>query len=349
MEGLLLLKKLNLAIIGAGRIGQLHANNILQMNTANLIAVSDVNLEHIKGSNLEKAVNYVTTDYTKVLENKEIDAVLICTSTDSHVQIIIEAAAAGKHIFCEKPISFNIEETKKALQAVAEADVKFQIGFNRRFDKHFRKVYETVDAGVIGEPHILKVTSRDPEPPPKSYIERSGGLFIDMTIHDFDMMRYLSGAKVREVFVKGSNLVDPEIGGCGDIDTAIITLTFEDGSLGVIDNSRKADYGYDQRIEVFGSQGAASANNERLTNVEISTNQSIVIDKPKYFFLDRYHDAFIEELHSFVEAVLTDQPVRCSGEDGFQAELLAHAANLSLRENRSVKITEIEDKLFKAI
>ncbi|UCZ52814.1 inositol 2-dehydrogenase [Bacillus shivajii] len=343
------MEKLNLAIIGAGRIGQLHANNILQMNTANLVAVSDVYLDHIKGSTIEKAVNYVTTDYTEILEDKEVDAILICTSTDTHVQIIVEAASAGKHVFCEKPISFSIEETKKALQAVSEAGVKLQIGFNRRFDKHFRKVYETVDAGVIGDPHLLKVTSRDPEPPPRSYIERSGGLFIDMTIHDFDMMRYLSGTNVKEVFVKGANLVDPEIGECGDIDTAIITLTFEDGSLGVIDNSRKADYGYDQRVEVFGSQGAASANNERLTNVEVSTNQSVVIEKPKHFFLDRYHDAFVEELHSFVDAIITDKPVRCSGEDGFKAELLAHAANLSLRENRSVKISEIEDKLFKTI
>lgn len=343
------MERLNLAIIGAGRIGQLHARNILHMHRVNLIAVSDIYIDHLKGSDLEKAAKYLSTDYTKVLEDKDVDAVLICTPTLTHVQIIVEAAKAGKHIFCEKPISFNLEDTKKALQAVSENEVKFQMGFNRRFDKHFQKVYETINSGTIGQPHIFKVTSRDPEPPPESYIKNSGGMFIDMTIHDFDMMRYLSGVNIKDVSVKGANLVDKAIGKYGDIDTAIITLTFEDGSLGVIDNSRKADYGYDQRIEVFGSKGSASVNNERLTNVEVSTNQAVVIDKPKYFFLDRYQDAFIKEIHCFVSSVMENSPIICNGRDGYQAELLAHAANLSLRENCTINVNEMTDNVFKAI
>jgi myo-inositol 2-dehydrogenase/D-chiro-inositol 1-dehydrogenase len=336
------MQKVNIGIIGAGRIGQIHAENITQTKTSKLKAISDVYLDHLKGTKLEESVDYITSDYREILSDPEIDAVLICSSTNTHVDIIIEAAKAGKHIFCEKPVSFNLQETKKAIQVIQQSGVHFQVGFNRRFDKHFRKAFETVRSGAIGKPHIIKVTSRDPEPPPEAYVQRSGGMFIDMTIHDFDMIRYLSGMNVKEIYVNAANLVDSMFGRNGDVDTAIITLTFEDGTLGVIDNSRKAVYGYDQRIEVFGDKGVVTVANDKPTNVEISTEQSVTIDKPKYFFLERYQDAYVNELKAFVESILQNKPVLCNGDDGLQAEILAYAAKLSWEEKRPVSITEIE-------
>ena len=203
--------KVTVGIIGAGRIGQLHANNILGSGLFQLKAISDISVDHLKGTQLEQRVSVITTDSEDIFKDPEIDAVFICSSTDTHTQFIKAAAKAGKHIFCEKPISFNIEETNEALQVVQEAGIKFQVGFNRRFDKHFRKVYETVRAGKIGKPHIIKITSRDPQAPDESYIKRSGGMFMDMTIHDFDMIRYLSGSEVVDVFVKAANLIDPNV------------------------------------------------------------------------------------------------------------------------------------------
>ncbi len=334
--------KVTVGIIGAGRIGQLHANNILGSGLFQLKAISDISVDHLKGTQLEQRVSVITTDSEDIFKDPEIDTVFICSSTDTHTQFIKAAAKAGKHIFCEKPISFDIEETNEALQVVQEAGIKFQVGFNRRFDKHFRKVYETVRAGKIGKPHIIKITSRDPQAPDESYIQRSGGMFMDMTIHDFDMIRYLSGSEVVDVFVKAANLIDPKFERHNDVDTAIITLTFEDGSLGVIDNSRQAVYGYDQRIEVFGEEGVVSAENERYTNIQISKKDSIVIDHPKYFFLDRYKDSYVAEIEEFAKAILEEKPLSCSGEDGLKAELIALAAQLSWKEKRAVSISELE-------
>ncbi|WP_091585539.1 inositol 2-dehydrogenase [Alteribacillus bidgolensis] len=329
------------AIVGAGKIGQIHIDNILGMNNVELKTILDVYTDHLQGTAYEKAVPIITNNPEDITNDPEIDGVLICTSTDTHAAFIEQFANAGKHIFCEKPISFKTEETKKALDAVEKAGVKFQIGFNRRFDRHFRKVQETVREGEIGNPHIIKITSRDPQPPPEEYVKRSGGMFMDMTIHDFDMIRYLSGSEVKEVSVKSANLVDDRFERNNDVDTAIITITFEDGSLGVIDNSRQAVYGYDQRIEVFGSKGSAEAENERPTNVRINTKEAITVDHPKYFFLERYNDAYIEEIKQFAIAILENSPIACSGEDGLKAELLARAAQLSLEENRSVPLTEL--------
>ncbi|GIN69584.1 inositol 2-dehydrogenase [Bacillus sp. J14TS2] len=336
------MKKTCIGIIGIGRIGQLHADNILRASNVKLKAISDVCLAEIKGTYLEKSVDYITDDFRKIIADPEIDAIFICSSTDTHVEIIKAAATSGKHVFCEKPISFNYHETEEALQVVRENNVKLQVGFNRRFDQHFRKVYESVQKGIIGEPQIIRVTSRDPEPPPASYIQRSGGLFIDMAIHDFDMMRFLSGSNVTEVHVYAANLVDPMIGELEDIDTAIISLKFANGALGVIDNSRKATYGYDQRVEVFGDKGAVSAGNERITNIEISTGESVSIDKPKHFFLERYQEAYVEEVQSFIRSIQENQPIECAGEDGLEAEILAYAARQSWLEKRTVTISEIK-------
>ncbi|WP_221567207.1 inositol 2-dehydrogenase [Alkalihalobacillus sp. TS-13] len=335
-------EKVTIGIIGAGRIGQLHADNALRSGLIELKTIADIYTEHLDGTVYEKSVPIITTNPDELIIDPEIDAILICSSTDTHTEYIIKAAEAGKHIFCEKPISFNIEDTKTALEVVKKEGVKFQVGFNRRFDRHFRKVYETVRSGKIGEPHVIKVTSRDPEAPPEEYIQRSGGMFMDMTIHDFDMIRYLVGQNVTEISVQATCLVDEKFSRNDDVDTAVITLTFEDGSLGVIDNSRQAVYGYDQRIEVFGNAGVVSAENEPTTNVHISTKETVTLDNPKYFFLERYQDAYVEELDAFARSILEDSPLICSGEDGLQAELLAIAAKTSLKEKRAVKLSEFQ-------
>lgn len=336
------MNKITVGIIGAGRIGQLHANNIMVSNKFHLKAIADVDTDHLKGTNIEQKIPVITNRWEDLTEDPEVDAIFICTPTNTHVHLIKEIAKSGKHIFCEKPVSFNLDETVKALKVVREENVKFQIGFNRRFDKHFKKVYDIVRAGKVGTPHIIKITSRDPEAPPENYIKHSGGMFMDMTIHDFDMIRYLSGNEVTEVSVKAANLIDPRFAQYNDVDTAIITLTFADGSLGVIDNSRQAVYGYDQRIEVFGDQGVVSAENERYTNVQLSTKESVSIDHPKHFFLDRYKDAFIEEINEFATAILEDLPISCTGEDGLKAERMARAAQLSHKEGRSVSLSEVK-------
>ncbi len=336
------MEKINVGIIGAGRIGQLHANNILKSDLLDLKAITDIKIDHLRNTNIEKQVSVITTDANKIFADPEIDAVIICSSTNTHTDYIKRAAYAGKHIFCEKPISFNLRDTKAALQVVEDAGVKFQSGFNRRYDNNFRKVYESVRANKVGDPHIIKITSRDPEIPSEEYVKNSGGMFMDMTIHDFDMVRYLAGSEVTEVSVKAANLVDPLFRKYDDVDTAIITLTFENGVIAVIDNSRKAVYGYDQRIEVFGSEGVVTAGNEYKSNVQISTKDTSVFDNPKYFFLDRYKDAYIEEINSFAEALLCNKPLSCTGEDGYKAELLAHATHISWKENRSVKVSELE-------
>lgn len=237
------MERVTVGIIGAGRIGRLHAANVLRSDRLYLKAISDIQLDHLRETHFEEQVPIITTETEQLIADSEIDAVLICSLTDTHTDFIKAFARAGKHIFCEKPVSFNIEETREALQVVNEMGVKFQVGFNRRFDKHFHRVFETVAGGKIGKPHIIKVSSRDPEPPPESYIKRSGGMFMDMTIHDFDMIRYLSNSEVSEISVKAANLVNPMFSRNDDVDTAITTLKLENGTIAVIDNSRQAVYG----------------------------------------------------------------------------------------------------------
>lgn len=335
------MKKVNVAIIGAGNIGRLHANNILQSEKLRLKAITDVHTDHLKGTHFEEQVPVITKDPEKIFQDEDIEAILICSLTNTHVEYIKAGTRAGKHVFCEKPISFNIEETREVLQIIKETGIKFQVGFNRRFDKHFRKVYDTVRKGTIGVPQIVKVTSRDPAPPPEAYIPNSGGMFMDMSIHDFDMARYLSGSEVTEVTANAANLVDPMFKKYEDVDTAIITLRFENGALGVIDNSRQAVYGYDQRIEVLGERGAVSAENEVNTTIQIATYEAVTMDHPKHFYLDRYQEAYTQEIHAFADAILQDKQTSCTAKDGFQAELIALAAKRSHEEQRTVSLTEI--------
>ncbi|KMY50991.1 inositol 2-dehydrogenase [Peribacillus loiseleuriae] len=331
---------LTVGIIGAGRIGKLHVDNLRVIPQIRIKSVSDVATDHLEPWAKEKQIDVLTTDYHELLNDPEIQAVFICSPTNTHATIIKEAAQAGKHIFCEKPVSFSVAETEEALTVVENAGVKLQVGFNRRFDPNFRKIRTLVKEGEIGTPHILRITSRDPQPPSLAYIKSSGGLFMDMTIHDFDMARYVMGSEVVEVSAYGAVLVDPAIGEAGDIDTAIITLKFANGALGVIDNSRSAAYGYDQRLEIFGDKGAAQVDNNRATTVEVSTNDHVKKEKPLYFFLERYTQAYIEEVTEFASACLGNQEVSCSGFDGLQAERIAKAAQQSLETGAPVQLTQ---------
>lgn len=325
-------KKLRIGVIGAGRIGKLHAGNLVnRVLNAEVAAISDVYLPAAQELAAKLNVKTATADYHDLLNDPSIDAIFICSSTDTHAQISIEAAKKGKHIFCEKPIDQDVSKIEAVLEAVEAAGIKYQVGFNRRFDKHFKHVREVVAKGGVGEVQIVKVTSRDPQAPPVSYVKTSGGIFADMTIHDFDMVRYLSGSEVAEVSVFGACLIDPGIGEAGDIDTCIINLRFENGALGVIDNSRQAVYGYDQRVEVFGSKGMISAANETANNTAWYTADGVATEKPLWFFLERYNDAFIEEERDFVEACLQgkDTPVRAI--DGLKPVKIAIAAQKSLK------------------
>ena len=336
-------KVIQVGVIGAGRIGALHARHLAtRVPGATVVAIADINVEAAQTVAAQWHIPAVSADYTVLLAHPEIDAVAICSSTDTHAQIIQEAAAAGKHIFCEKPIDFDLNKIDQALAAVAMAGVKLQIGFNRRFDANFRQVFELVRGGKIGTPHILRITSRDPAPPPLSYVQVSGGIFLDMTIHGFDMARYLMGSEAEEIFAAGGVMVDPQIGDVGDIDTAVITLRFANGAIGAIDNSRQAVYGYDQRVEVFGSAGMVTvANNTPDTHI-YSNADGIHAAKPLYFFLERYSDSFVAEMTAFVESIRQDTTPPVTGQDGRIPVVMALAAQKSYQENRPVRLSEIE-------
>ncbi len=336
------MKQLNIGIIGAGRIGKVHMQSITyNVPTAKVLGITDVFKDGLQDLADKYGIEKVYDDYKEMLADKDIDAVLVCSSTDTHADISIEAAKAGKHVFCEKPVDLTPEKVQAVIDAVAEAGVKLQVGFNRRFDHNFAQVRNLINEGKVGNLELIKITSRDPEPPPAEYAAVSGGMFLDMTIHDFDMARFLAGSDVTEVYASATCLVDPAIGEAGDVDTAIINLKFENGALGVIDNSRRAAYGYDQRIEVFGSLGAAMAANDTPTNVTIMNSDGVTTDKPLYFFLERYMQSFRDEMVQFVDAVLNDKPTPTTGLDGLNSILVALAAKKSVKEARPVKISEI--------
>jgi len=335
-------KQINIAIIGAGRIGKLHAENLAhRIKNARPAAITDVIVDAARQTANELQIPIVETDYKRVLADKTIDAVLICSSTNTHAQIIQEAAEAGKHVFCEKPVDLNLQRIQAVLECVEKSGVKFQVGFNRRFDVNFSRLKEKLSAGEIGTPHILRITSRDPAPPPLDYVKISGGIFLDMTIHDFDMARFLTGSEVVEVYAIGDALIDPAFKQAGDIDTAIITLKFENGVIGTIDNSRQAAYGYDQRVEIFGSKGMLQANNTTPDQVVLLNQQAVLASKPHYFFLERYREAYVTEIQAFVDAVLNDTDPPVTGIDGLAPLKIGLAAKKSLAEERAVRLEEI--------
>lgn len=336
------MKKVNIGVIGTGRIGKVHIATLVQnVPQANVVAIADVSNPSASETGQKFGIEKVYGNYKEIINHPGIEAVAICSPTDTHAQYIIEAANAGKHIFCEKPVDLSVKKIQEALDAVKKARVKLMVGFNRRFDPNFLKVKEMVTDGKIGDPHLLKITSRDPAPPPAEYSAVSGGIFMDMTIHDFDMARYIAGSEVTEVFTRAAVLVDPEIGKAGDVDTAIITLTFANGALGVIDNSRKAVYGYDQRLEVFGSKGMVNIENNFPENHRFFNAEGVHGSLPLNFFMDRYLESYANEMKIFCNVVLNDAPLPVKGEDGLMAVVIALAAKKSYQENRPVKISEI--------
>lgn len=333
---------IQIGIIGAGRIGRIHGESILyHVKNGNVAAMADSAWSNEARAWAESHHISCRDDYRSILEDPAIDAVLICTPTPTHAPISLEAIRAGKHIFCEKPVSQDVDEIRKVQKALEGSSLKYQVGFNRRFDHNFQALREAVSVGQVGDLHMVKITSRDPEAPPIEYVKTSGGMFLDMTIHDFDMVRYLSGCDVEEIYANAAVLVDPDIGRAGDVDTAILTMRLTNGALAVIDNSRQAAYGYDQRAEVFGSGGQAAISNDAASTTIISRADGIYSEKPLYFFLERYMASFTKEISQFIQAIESDGPVPVSINDGLQAVVMGIAAGQSVREKRPVAIREI--------
>ena len=334
-------RKINLAVIGTGRMGSVHVANIVnKVPEANLVAICDIRLDVAQAVADRWGITRVVQDYHELLADETIEAVLIATTTSTHAEVIKDCAKAGKHIFCEKPIALDLARIDEALEAVELAGVKLQVGFNRRFDKNFQRVKEIVQSGELGRPCMLKITNRDPELPSKEFLRVSGGLFLDMTIHDFDMAQFQIG-EVTEVYATGSILIDSELEEFGDLDTALLTLKFKDGTIGSIDNSRQSVYGYDQRLEVFCLEGTAMAENEKENMVLKGNREGFQSSRVPNFFIQRYAPCYVDEVRQFLVSVRDDLPTVVTGEDGRKAVVIGYAAWKSFHENRPVRICEI--------
>ena len=327
---------LTFAQFGAGRIGAIHAGNLAASGHARLKHVVDINGE--AAAALATRHGARVSDTASALADPEVGAVIIASSTDTHADLVIAAARQRKAIFCEKPIDLALPRVDACLAEVVKAGVPMLVGFNRRFDPSFAELHRRIAAGAIGAVEQVIITSRDPAPPPISYVKVSGGLFRDMTIHDFDMARWMLGEEPNEVFAYGANLVDQAIGAAGDIDSAMVLLRTPSGRMAHINNCRRASYGYDQRVEVFGSAGRLIAGNRTPTTVELADGQSVASDKPLHFFLERYADAYRIELAAFIDAVLHKTPMPVGAEDGRRALVLAEAANASLASGKPVRL-----------
>jgi myo-inositol 2-dehydrogenase/D-chiro-inositol 1-dehydrogenase len=323
-------------LLGAGRIGQVHAKAITGNHDARLVAVNDAfpqPAEHIA-----KMYGCSIRTLEELEAAADIDAVVICTPTDTHSDLIERFSRAGKAVFCEKPIDLNVDRVKSCLKTVADTGAKLMVGFNRRFDPSFMAVRAAIDEGTIGDIELVHITSRDPGPPPANYIKSSGGIFRDMTIHDFDMARFLLGEEISAVTATGAALVDPEIGDLGDFDTASVLLETRSGKQCSISNSRRATYGYDQRIEVHGSAGMIAAENQRPIMLEIADGSGFRRPPLHDFFMTRYVDAYANEIAAFIAALRDGEAVAPTGEDGLKALILAEAALLSATEKRRVSL-----------
>ncbi|MGV1753197.1 inositol 2-dehydrogenase [Agrobacterium sp. CG674] len=325
-----------LALLGAGRIGKVHAKAIASDARAKLVAVVDAFPESAQAIANESGCEISTID--AVLANPDIDAVIICTPTNTHADLIERFARAGKAIFCEKPIDLDVARAAACIEVVKETGAKIMLGFNRRFDPHFRAVREAIDNGRIGDVEMVTIVSRDPGAPPPEYIKVSGGIFRDMTIHDFDIARFLLGEEIVSVFATGSVLVDPRIGELGDYDSASIILTTASGRQASISNSRRATYGYDQRIEVHGSLGSVAAENQRPVSIEVATKDGYTRPALHDFFMTRYTEAYAAEIKAFIDSVENDVAPSPSAHDGLIALKLADAALKSAREKVLVQI-----------
>ncbi|WP_176086708.1 inositol 2-dehydrogenase [Martelella sp. HB161492] len=330
---------IGLALIGAGRIGKVHARAIAQTPGAKLVAVTDALAEAASGLAAQYDAAVKTIDAIEA--DADVAAVVICSPTDTHADLIERFARAGKAIFCEKPVDLSVARVRACLAVVRAEKAKLMLGFNRRFDPHFRAVKAAIDAGRIGTVEMVQITSRDPAPPPPAYAAVSGGIFRDMTIHDFDMARFLLGGEVETVQASAAAIVDPEIGRAGDFDSASIILTTADGRQCQISNSRRATYGYDQRIEVLGSKGAVSAENQRPVAIEIADAEGFHRPPLHDFFMTRYIEAYAAEISHFVAAIENGTAIAPDGEDGLKALIIAEAALLSVASGRRVALSEI--------
>ncbi|EXL03212.1 inositol 2-dehydrogenase [Aquamicrobium defluvii] len=329
---------ISFALLGAGRIGKVHARAIASNHDARLAAISDPVAQ--AASALGQRYGAPVRSIDEIAADKGIDAVVICTPTDTHADLIELFAHAGKAIFCEKPVDLSVARVRACLKTVEETGARLMVGFNRRFDPHFRAVRQAIDEGRIGKVEMVQIVSRDPGPPPPAYIASSGGIFRDMTIHDFDMARFLLGEEIETVFAAASVLIDPEIGRLGDHDSASVVLTTASGRQCSISNSRRASYGYDQRIEVHGSLGAVSAQNQRPVSVELATADGYRLPPLHDFFMTRYTEAYAAEISAFITTIRDGKAPSPSGSDGLAALLLAEAALKSVQEGCAVRVTE---------
>ncbi len=330
---------LRFGLLGAGRIGKVHAKAVTGNSKAKLVAVADA---------MAPAADAIAAQYgcevrtiAQILAASDIDAVVICTPTDTHADLIEQFTNAGKAVFCEKPIDLSLARVEACLSVVRANKGTLMVGFNRRFDPHFKAVRAEIDKGSVGEVEMVTITSRDPGAPPLDYIARSGGIFRDMTIHDFDMARWLLGEEITEVSAMASVLVDPAIGAAGDSDSVQVMLKTASGKMALISNSRRATYGYDQRIEVHGSKGVVSAENQRPVSIEVANGLGYTRPPLHDFFMTRYTEAYAAEIGAFIDAVGAKTAAAPSGEDGLLALALAEAALLSVKEGRTVKVSEV--------
>lgn len=343
------MKKTVIGVIGAGNVGRVHIDNIMNaIPQAHLKYVTDPYPEKYNEWAEELGYPKATNDHAIIMEDTEVEAIVICAPAALHGDLIIEAARAGKHVFCEKPFDYSIEKIVEAMKEVDKAGIKLQLGFNRRFDHNFAKIRDYISQGKIGEVHVIKITSRDPVPPVMGYFTAPGGencsIYTDTTIHDFDMARFLNNCEVTEVFAMGSKLINKDKPEIARADTCVITLRFEDDSLCVIDNSWEAVYGYDQRAEVFGTKGAVTIDNDVFSQAVFHGSEGIIGEKPLVTIKDRYGNAYAEEIREFIKAVQNNTPVLANGMDGLLSIVIAKAAVLSAAENRVVKVSELMPK-----
>ncbi len=333
-------RPLGVAVLGAGRIGRLHAELLAhRVGGARLVGVADAVAELARAVAASLGVRAASPE--ELLSAGEVDAVAVCSSTDTHVALVVEAAKAGRAIFCEKPIAHDLAGVDRALEAAEAAGVPLMVGFNRRFDPAHAAVRAAVAGGEIGLPHLVRITSRDPEPPPASYAAVSGGIFLDMTIHDFDMARFVAGSEVTEVTAVGAVRIVPELAEAGDVDTALVTLRHADGCITAIDNSRRAVYGYDQRVEVLGERGLVASENPHEHSALRRDASGTRLAPLPYFFLERYATSYARQWDAFVEAVRSGAEPPTTGADGRAALVLALAARRSLLEHRPVATSEV--------
>jgi myo-inositol 2-dehydrogenase/D-chiro-inositol 1-dehydrogenase len=337
-------RRINIAVIGTGRIGSVHTRNLVRrIHDANVVAVCDIRLDVAQSVADELGIERVVKDYQELLEDRDIEAVLIATNTDTHAFIVKDAANVGKHIFCEKPLALDLASIDDVMRIVEKTGVKLQVGYNRRFDKSFKHVREVVTSGELGHPCVLRITNRDPEPPSLEYAKTSGGMFLDMSIHDFDMVRFQIG-EVEEVYAIGNVLIAHYLKDIGDVDIDIITLRFANGAIGSIDNSRQCTYGYDQRLEVFCVNGVAIAGNEYENSVIKGDADGYHAAKLPRFFIQRFADCYVDEVQQFLQCVRDNEPVTPTGYDSRASVLLGLAAWESFRQNRPINLKEFKDK-----